>query len=536
MLVFTSRPNAEGVLINLLKQLDFSFDADSITNELITHPDYPSLLAINDVALSFGLDCQAYRIAKDDLPDVPCPFVANMVKQGSEFMLVSAISNGTVSFDAGIGRKKIGLKEFEKDFTGVVLVAENAGKQKNNTTNLGITKAIRSKFYLIAPLLLVLAFVAGVSLHLMNSPIIGWPYVLLLFFKSAGFIISVLLLIQSIDQNNPLIQKLCGGGGKTNCNAILSSKAATVFKGLSWSEVGFFYFSGTWLALLFGGSSPSLLLALAVLNIISLPYTFYSIYYQAKIAKQWCKLCCAVQALLWLEFFCFISFSPGLFNAQNLTLFTLSDALTLFTSFAVPIAFWLLLKPLFLKVQQLKPFKNQLRGLKYNKEFFDSLLQAQPKYALPDEDWSIILGNVEAENIITMVSNPYCPPCAKTHQILDEWLNKRNDLQVRLVFTANNLDTDIKTPVTRHLMALNTQPDKSTVKEALHDWYGQKQKNYPDWAKVYPVQLDEDQYYKIDKQKAWCEMAEIKATPTFLINGYRLPEAYQLTDIKYLLN
>lgn len=225
-----------------------------------------------------------------------------------------------------------------------------------------------------------------------------------------------------------------------------------------------------------------------------------------------------------------------MFNSNAIDGSYLNTLSTLFISLLLPITFWLLLKPLFLKAQQLKPLKSQIRKLKYNKEFFNSLLQAQPKYTTPDEDWSIVLGNMEAENIITMVSNPYCPPCAKTHQILDEWLNTRNDLQVRFVFTANNTEGDHKTPVTRHLMALNNMQEKGMVKKALHDWYGQKQKSYNDWSKVYPVELNEKEYYKLEKQSTWCSLAEIKATPTFLVNGYRLPETYQLKDIKYLLN
>jgi len=84
-------------------------------------------------------------------------------------------------------------------------------------------------------------------------------------------------------------------------------------------------------------------------------------------------------------------------------------------------------------------------------------------------------------------------------------------------------------------MALNELPDKTIVKQALNDWYEQKQKDYKAWAKVYPVTLNEANYHKLDKQKAWCKMAEVTATPTLLLNGYRLPELYQLPDLKYML-
>lgn len=492
------------------------------------------------MAASFGLNGAAYQISKEDLTKIPCPFVANTSKNGSEFVLVTAINTNTVTTSTNNFKKKISYQEFEAGFTGIVLALDDdkAKLLKPDTQNR-ISKTLRSAGYLLAPVLLVLALVLGLFIHFNSLNNITWPYALLLIFKSAGVITSILLLVQSIDQNNPLIQKLCGGSSKTDCNAILSSKAATVFKGLSWSEVGFFYFTGTWLALLFSHGSTIMLQVLAILNIVSLPYTFYSIYYQAKVAKQWCKLCCAVQALLWLEFFSLVSFSTNLFNVGTFSVQSsvlLITGLNLFICLALPVALWLLLKPLLLKAQQSKSLKSQLRKLKYNKEFFDKLLLAQPKYAIPDEDWSIVLGNVEAENIITMVSNPYCPPCAKTHQILDEWLNKRSDLQVRVVFNAHNTESDLRTPITRHLMALNSKQEKIMVKKALHDWYEQEQKSYEAWAKVYPVQLDEKEYNKLDKQFAWCNMAEIKATPTFLLNGYRLPETYQLNDIKYLLN
>ena len=183
----------------------------------------------------------------------------------------------------------------------------------------------------------------------------------------------------------------------------------------------------------------------------------------------------------------------------------------------------------------MQPLKQQLRKFKYNVELFNAILTGQPKYTLPDEAWSIVLGNADAENIITMVSNPYCPPCSTTHKLLDELLNERADLQARIVFTANNDENDRKTPISRHLMALNDTVDKTTIKKALHDWYEQKQKSYEAWAEVYPVHLNESEYHKIDKQHAWCEMAEVTATPTLLLNGYRLPDLYLLADLKYML-
>jgi protein-disulfide isomerase len=163
------------------------------------------------------------------------------------------------------------------------------------------------------------------------------------------------------------------------------------------------------------------------------------------------------------------------------------------------------------------------------------MLTDQPKFTTPDDEWSLMLGNVEAENIITMVSNPYCPPCSKTHLLLDELIEKNGNIQARIIFTADNTETDRKTPVARHLMALHDLSDKSIVKKAMHDWYEQKQKDYESWAKIYPVTLIEENFKKIDMQKAWCDVAEVAATPTLLVNGYKLPDIYQLPDLRYML-
>lgn len=497
------------------------------------HPDYPSLLAISDVLTSFGIENAAFRVEPGMLTNVPCPFIAHTAQYGGDFVVVRKIEADHlfVSSDKW-NNLKINIKEFKNIFNGVVLTAE-APTIVSGKTKPGIP-AVKPAFIVA---LLALIVIGALIFQTGYFTDLTWQTGLLTFIKTAGLATSILLLVQSIDSNNPLVQVLCQTKGKTNCNAILSSTAAKVFGAdwLSWSEVGFFYFCGTWLLILFSGNSALSMTTLVVLNLVSLPYTVYSIYYQARVAKQWCTLCCTVQALLWIEFILLLTYtyrnlaplSPGEGWGRALT--------PLVMCLLTPVILWMLLKPMFLKLQQLRPLKEQLRKFKYNSELFGKMLSEQPKYTLPDEEWSIVLGNVEANNVITMVTNPYCPPCSKTHKLLDELLGQNGTVQARIVFTANNNDKDVRTPVSRHLMALNSLDDKSIVRKALHDWYEQKQKNYEAWAKVYPVELQETEFYKIDRQHEWCEMAEVTATPTLVLNGYRLPQLYQLPDLKYML-
>jgi len=471
MLSFTNYQNPEAAVIKLLKCLAIGIEPATIITELEKHPDYPSLLAISDVLTAFDIDNAAYRVDAENISTVPCPFIAHTNLNGGDFLTIEKISGETVLASSDKwNRHTLSLDEFKKMFQGVVLTAEPSSAYKATTSLITVLNSIKVPAIAIVLLLMLM----GALLHNGYFTDLTWQTALLTLFKTAGLVTSILLLIQSIDSNNPLVQKLCQASSKTNCNAILSSKAAKVFDGLSWSEVGFFYFAGTWLLLLFGGGSALVWWVLAALNIVSLPYTVYSIYYQARVAKQWCVLCCTVQALLWLESI------PLIINIQaNPLVFTngwVEVLIPVAICLLLPVVLWMLLKPLFLRLQQLSPLKDQLRKFKYNTELFNSVLVAQPKYATPDDEWSIVLGNVEASNIITMVSNPYCPPCAKMHASLDELLNNNGNIQARIVFTASNAPEDIKTPVSRHLMALNELPDKAIVKQALHDWYEQSRK------------------------------------------------------------
>ena len=527
MQLFDNQDNAGSVVINLLENLSINIKPEDIVSELGKHPDYPSMLAISDVLDWFGIENAAYRVEADQLLSVTVPFIAHT--RTSDFVTVSKISNGEVTLsDHKRKNYKMPVENAMKFFDGVVLTVQpllaGYGSGKRSAGD------ILSKYKDIYVVLLLGIVFAGVLLNNHYFTNLSWQAALLTIIKSAGLAVSVLLLVQSIDNNNPLVLTLCTGNGKNNCNAILTSKAAQVFDGLSWSEVGFFYFGGSLLVLLFSAGSVAMLQMLAFLNIISLPYTFYSIFYQARIARQWCVLCCSVQALLWLEFMPLVTFLKEPVLLPDVTQWMLFLA-----CMALPVALWLLVKPLLLKSQQLKTLKPQLQKFKYNKESFDAVLHSQPRYALPEDDWSIVLGNGEADTTITMVSNPYCPPCSQTHRVLDEWLDKLDNIQLRIVFTADNNDKDSKTPVVRHLMVLNDRGDKALTKRALHDWYEQKQKDYEAWARAYPVPLDESKFYKLEKQRAWCTMAEITGTPTLLLNGYRLPADYQVQDIKYML-
>lgn len=524
----TNVNNAAETIIQLVDCLGINITKQTIINELELHPNHLTLLSISDVLNQFNIATYPFKdVTMKQLDGVSYPLIAHTNKNNG-FVLVKDIKENNVYLYDNI----LTIDEFNKIFDGIILVIEpldGAGDinfKKNK--QIQFLNSLRNPIFIGGSLILLLT---SLLLYTPVLTISDWKNIAAIFFKVCGLSVSILLLMQSIDANNPLIKRLCESGTNKNCTAILSSNAANVFGWLTWSEVGFFYFLGTLLAFVFNSNSLATLQTLAVLNLLCLPYTVYSIYYQARVAKQWCVLCSSIQVILWAEFFPLASqlFKPfSLIDNRHL--------MNLIICFAIPVLLWVWVKPFLTSSQKIKPLNKQLNKFKYNIELFNKLLQEQPKYAIPSGDWSIVLGNENPDTIVTIVSNPYCGPCIEAHEEVDKLLACRPNMQIRHVFVFNNvnLETDKRMLVARHLLRLHhTNGEQAVVKEALRTWYDRKRKNFADWKMEYPVLEDVDIKDKLQSHLDWCELAEVKSTPTIIVNGYKLPYPYVVGDLKY---
>jgi len=523
------RDNTTSVVVELIKSLKIPVTAKTLETELNLHPEYPSLLAINDVLNQFDISTYPFAdVTTEQLLSVQTPFIAHTKSKGDGFKLIKQVTATEVSLDG----KSIPLEDFLKIFTGTILIVEPGVAAGDVNFKSNRWMQFLNSLRLPATLTLIALMLLGALIFHSNFfASFNFRADLLLLIKLLGLVTSILLLMQSIDSNNPLVQALCHSETNTNCNAILSSKAAQAFNGLSWSEVGFFYFAGTFLTLLFNFNSSSVIQCLAILNLLCLPYTFYSIYYQGFIAKQWCIFCCTIQGLLWVEFICLFGYLQ-----RPLGLPSMQECTDAFICFTIPFVLWIWAKPFLVEAQKVNPLNKQLFKFKYNIDLFGKLLSTQPKYASPDPSWSLVLGNTEnPSNIITIVSNPYCNPCNKAHETIEELLTSKKNLQVRFVFAFNKMeDDDIRMIVAQHLLMLDAITDKKLVREAMNEWYIKKQKKFDSWKEKYPASINnESTILKLQKNLDWLKLTEITATPTVLVNGYKLPYPYVLSDLKY---
>ncbi|MBS1748263.1 MAG: thioredoxin domain-containing protein, partial [Bacteroidetes bacterium] len=193
--------------------------------------------------------------------------------------------------------------------------------------------------------------------------------------------------------------------------------------------------------------------------------------------------------------------------------------------------------PTLKKAKEGRTHYNTLQRFKHNDQVFDAILSRQKKVVPSAEGLGITIGNPDAKWKLIKVCNPYCGPCARAHPVIEELVESNADLQVQIIFTATGEEADIKTPPVKHLLAIAADGNEKATRQALDDWYNAPVKDYKAFTEQYPLpdELLAQQKDKIVAMKKWCDDMEIQFTPTFFVNGYQLPEVYNVAELKYFL-
>jgi uncharacterized membrane protein len=546
----SNAPEAAKLLADILQ---VKITKTTFHNELEAHPDYPSLLSISDVLDQYGIENLAITIDLNRLGEAPVPFITP-IKSGNgtieNFSVVKKITPDTVSFFDPLQHlwTTASIENFLKFFSGTILIAaagEQAG-EKDYDQNIASERKRQIALQFSVFFLPGIALMAGMFSFLQNgnSSYSSFIFLMLALF---GSFLGLTLVWYELDQYNPVLSQLCNAGKKVNCGAILNSSAAKI-AGISWSTIGFSYFIGQLLLLVFSGiTNADTLFVLSGISLLALPYIFYSLYYQYKIAKQWCLICLSVQATLLLQFMTAVI--AGWLTSGTIFNINPSWFLIFLTSFFLPFVAVMWLIPVLKKAKESRESQNKLQRLKHNPEVFKTLLGTEKAVVESTEGLGITIGNPAAKYKLIKVCNPYCGPCAKAHLPVEQLLENNPDIQLQIIFTSTNKEGDYRALPVKHLMAIAEMNDMKLTKQALDDWYFAKKTDYMDFAKKYPMNgALEKQNTKIEDMSNWCDKTGINFTPTFFVSYlsahhagsqiteskfHQLPDIYSITDLKY---
>ena len=518
----TSADNATTTLIRLLKALSIKVTSSTARHTLEGHPEFPALSSMSDALDRWHVANAAFRLGTvEQLRELPLPFLVHQDQQGGWFRLITHIEGDKLSYwdsDKGTGQQS--LANFERTWSGVVLVAEtNADSGETNYASENRKERLdalrQSTIYTLGGLILVLTL----SMLLPSLTLLQGSWLLT---KTLGLALSIALLAKQFGNRNLFIDRLCRVGAKSSCQNLLDSPAAKLWGWLSWTEIGTLYFAGSLCVALFG---PNPLLGWLALS--ALPYTLFSVYYQARVARVWCPLCLGVQVVLLAE---------GTLSITGLLLpVTLLHATYVAMGFALPALGWLLLKPALTAAQTQRRDHQSLVAFKRNSLIFGTLLKEQESMLpLPSHLRPLWLGQSDAAHKLTIVTNPYCGPCAQKHKELEALLRQSPTIAVRLIFLASEASDNKVTRLAQHLLAL----DPAVAPGALTAWFAQSQFDYETWAKQFPLPAnrEDDARQMAIEHGRWCWNAGITSTPTVFVDGYRFPDLYRLGDVAWLLS
>ncbi|MBL4605539.1 MAG: thioredoxin domain-containing protein [Flavobacteriaceae bacterium] len=505
----------------LLKKNKIPFDREELVFQIQSHPSYPSLHAITGVLEHFNIENVALDIpiTKEVLNQLPDCFIAQINNnKGQNLVVVERKGQGYLIFDSEKRKTENSVVEFLEKFTGILVAVE----QPELVKKVSPTFLFREALGLVA-----LTMLASLIVYFSS---ISWYTISYLLLSTAGVLASVAIIKQELGLQSFIGNAFCSGNNeKKDCDAVLTSKGAHVFKDYKLSDFSLLYFTGLTLLTFFQISNPVISFSISLLAI---PITLYSIYYQYVVLKKWCLLCLSIVVILWLQALVLLLTNTFIENfiTKDFIVFGLVGTSTWLI--------WNYLKPLFVTIQKQKEEKIESVKFKRNYTLFESLLQK--KHLINTEiidSKEIVFGNSKSNLEIIIVTNPFCSFCRTVHQQVEDILHKyREKVKIKIRFNVFELDesSDVVTITTKLLQLYNEEGNEMCL-QAMGEVYSESLSTTK-WLDKWKRFTHKESYInELKKQGKWCQENGINFTPEVLINGKSLPKEYKPTDVIFFI-
>ncbi|MDR0750570.1 MAG: hypothetical protein LBF62_13515 [Tannerellaceae bacterium] len=487
------------------------------------HPYKNSLYSFSSLLSEYSVENVTVQLLDED-KDIKKLEVPVIVSCGSEIGIISKIENDSITLTALNNiNVKISIDQFNELWDGITLFAEAGSKsiephyQKHKLSDL--FNSTQKYILLLFSISLILSTVWTKELYL-NSIIM-----LLLVINLAGVFVSYLLILKHYKIQSNYADKICSLIQKGDCNDVLDSSASKLFGLIGWSEVGMSYFVSNCIILLF---NPELLPLLAVVNVCTLPYSFWSVWYQKYRVNSWCTLCLIVQGLLWLIFIVNMVF--GYFNPTQDSL-VVQSLVILSCIYIIPFIIVNQLLSLIIKKNKMENITQEFNSLKANDDVIKAILSKQSYVEVDKSSSQILFGNKDAEILITILTNPHCTPCARMHSKISDFLSDKNSkFCIQYIFSSFGEEFDMSS---KFMIAIYLNNPIDEACEIYHEWFTFGRINSFSFFQKYKVTFDEYCINEFNKHNEWRKNSKLSATPTVLINGYKLPKHYNIEDIRF---
>ncbi len=510
----------------LLNHNHIPIDNEELSFQIQSHPSYPSLHAITAVLDHFSIQNMALSVKAnaENLSAFPSAFLGQIQLEDDNELALVIVKNQQYHIQFSKDKKEIlSQTQFLKRFTGIILGVDNDSIEEK------VVDLKQTYLYVLFSLAMLslasLIYFAGISLQSTS----------LLFLNLVGAYISFSILKQELGLESTLGNAFCSAQSeKKNCNIVLASKGATLYKRLDikLSDLSLVYFVGLTLSIILYTIQGISLYSIYYFSLLSIPVTIYSLYYQSSVLKQWCPLCLGIVGILWLQTtLAFITLTPLTIPSISLTL-----CLPLIIGLIVTLSIWLFLKPFITSYIKLKKLKISHYQFKRDFDVFQALFNKSARYYDTTFAGEIILGNPKASLNITIITNPFCGHCKAVHTLIEDILKRyQNKVKLSIRFNIDTQDqqSDL-VQITSRLLEIYHQEGQLKCLTALQDIYIHK--TATEWLTRWKPCAFPEYYIPILKQsRKWCLENNINFTPEILINGQAFPSKYERPDLIFFI-
>jgi uncharacterized membrane protein len=517
------------LLNHFAKKNNIQLDKEEAKIQLLSHPYYPSINSITDLFNHFNIDNLALKVDNnlEIYSQIPESFLAQINEdKGSQLVLVSKKKDGVELIYDEHKSKNISLEEFFELWTGILVVIEKPEKKDGN--NLNKTGKIKKLVYFST-------FVMLSSFFILAKPSLF--QIIYFALSCVGAYISYLIVRHELGLHSKILDKFCSGENKnTSCDAVLSSKGATILGLFKLSDLGLVYFTVLVLvSLIITSTDLQTTSVIFLIGTLAIPFTFYSLYYQWKVVKNWCPLCLSIVSILWLQFgslFLNDAFWKYMYKIDLSYVFFIASLLT-------TTSLWILIQPLLKKEQLFEKLEIEHIKFKRNFKLFNAALNLNPilDTAIPAVS-ELVFGNKNSDALlnIIVITNPMCGYCKESHRVIEKILkNENSNIQIIIRFNVSPDDEKaIGTKIAAKILELYHTTNEKNCLYALSDIYSEMDGDT--WLNKWGKTINKDYLTILKYEKEWCNNNKINFTPALLLNGQQYPKEYGKMDLLYFID
>ena len=158
---------------------------------------------------------------------------------------------------------------------------------------------------------------------------------------------------------------------------------------------------------------------------------------------------------------------------------------------------------------------------------FDNLLlklKNAPRLVPINHFSPIVLGNENAEHRLTLITNPYCSACPEVHKLVNDWLQRSDNVSCTFVFHTSTDPANKSYQIVHSFLEAYRLEGKDAAQKALEIWFEK--------TEFTPKVIDEAKYTTYFKaQENYIPLLPTDYTPAVYYNSFLLPELYTVKDL-----